>query len=277
MTRRFDTWLVLCAALTLAVTTSHAQAPESRLSLERTVAAICAKADADGDSYRPFVCDPRCDCLADAVALAGAIGPSNACEETAPGDFALIGDVPRSLLCEGFCSFNGQSGTSDPCNQDSDCPLFFGFDFCTPGNNCNESGAPCFNDVDCPGLDQICYTEDALYGMEGGFCPEVGSVCSVDADCSVGFSCVDGGCQIPANEATVCNVGALLPSPVVCATLPPLPILTLGGVAPADSSDSVQCAVVPLSSSEAINSNDALECITQIETAIGQACTPYSP
>ena len=73
----------------------------------------------------------------------------------------------------------------------------------------------------------------------------------------------------------MCNSGALTSS-VVCATLPPPPILTLKGEGDPDSTNAVQC-LPSIFLNGPINSNDALACIAQIEAAIVQICTPFSP
>jgi len=43
--------------------TQPALAQQERPSLSRIEEAMCAKAGVDGDTYRPFFCPPRCDCL----------------------------------------------------------------------------------------------------------------------------------------------------------------------------------------------------------------------
>ena len=71
---------------------------------KRTNAAICAKADADGDSYRPFVCDPRCDCLAPVLLQ----GSPTVCDESSPGVFEI--GTPGPPTCNnGRCAGVGGS------------------------------------------------------------------------------------------------------------------------------------------------------------------------
>ena len=75
--------------------------------LSRAEAALCAKADADGETYRPYFCSPRCDCL---PLLAGAIS----CDEPSPGrievsdgtgvimslDPVVAADAPDTVVCD---------------------------------------------------------------------------------------------------------------------------------------------------------------------------------
>jgi hypothetical protein len=55
-------------------------------------------------------------------------------------------------------------------------------------------------------------------------------------------------------------------------TLPPTTLATLTGVTSGNETAVVDCTRP--SGTTKINSNDALQCIAQIEAAIGQPCTP---
>jgi len=170
------------------------------LEIARTKAAICAKADADGDTYRPFVCTPRCDCLADLLTQADAAGAQASCQETSPGVID-IGFFSAPTCSGGYCV--GAGGSS--C-QVSSCPS---------GQDCVASCAP-------------------IIGCR--------------------FTC-----QVPCSSNASCpNV--------------PGGFAQLSGVSPPDSPNVIECSVVtgPLSGSMTkINSNDALDCIDQIEAIAG--------
>ena len=83
MNIRFVGWVPVIA-MVLSLVPSFGQADPARNSIERNRAAMCAKADADGDSYRPFVCDARCDCLAGLVAAGEPIGLNHGWPSTSP-------------------------------------------------------------------------------------------------------------------------------------------------------------------------------------------------
>jgi hypothetical protein len=169
---------------------------------KRTNAAICAKADADGDSYRPFVCEPRCDCLAEVLLQS----PPNLCDESSPGVFD-IGAVGAPSCNDGYCEGVAPSlclPTTNPC--------------LIPGQECVTSCSP--------------------------------------------FGCV-GVCRQPcASDAT-------------CPPVPTGPAARLSGVSPPDSPNAVDCVVTPnplepsTATTEKINSNDALECLEQVQVTTG--------
>jgi len=200
--RRFS--LALFSLFLLLAAQAAAQAPRPSINSvdaaqKRTNAAICAKADADGDSYRPFVCDPRCDCLAPFLIQTA----PTVCDESSPGVFDVA--APGAPTCSnGFC-------------------VGVGGNFCTPG------GAGCF-----PG--QQCVTTCA-------------------------FTICISRCVQPCTSDAVC---------------PPIPgpVARLSGVSPPDSPNAVECMLLlnpadPASgTTQKINSNDALECIEQVEADV---------
>jgi len=234
------TWLA-----TASVLATSAGADE-RLSLEKIRDAVCANADAKGETLRPYVCDPRCDCL-ESSAIASATG----CTETAPGTFSAptVTDLgPCGDICvEGaICGSSSLSG----CSVSSECATgevclyvpFFGTDVCF---------LPCSTNADCPGT-ELCEGSPLGSCVVDGDCPISGS-CSSANTCDPLVCSQDADCQLPAST------------------------LSLTGVAGPDSPDPVTCSDIQAATSELVNSNDALECIAQIETAIGQACTPFPP
>jgi len=109
--------------------------------------AICAKADADNDDYRPFFCTPRCGCLTEAFRQ-----NASRCEATGPDSFTI-----ESVAAPGQCQAGGGScivGSSEQAciGQNQTCLV--------PGETCVRSCAlgiclnrcmrPCTADTDCP-------------------------------------------------------------------------------------------------------------------------------
>ena len=239
---------------------------EVEVELERTRAAMCAKSDFDGDSYRPFVCDPRCDCLNSEF-----ISELERCEETTAGTFvASQADLeappascvsPQTNLCRATnipdpfftiivdaCATSGLSG----CFETADCP----------------SGEVCSRDDD--GTQGRCYdpcTSIADCAQPPSRC-ETSIACQHDGQCPDGWSCAltslfQGTCR-----KTGCTSNA------DCELVLPGASVTFAGVGPADSPAPVECSVStgagdPVTTP--INSNDALFCISQIEAVTG-AC-----
>jgi hypothetical protein len=143
----------LCVPLLLFLLASLlAAAP--RLSLDTLAAeqrrlkkAICAKADADNDDYRPFVCKPRCGCLTKTF-----IQNASRCEATGPGTFTIESvDAPGQCQAGGGTCIVGSSGQA--CLGDNQTCL-------VPGETCvrscqlgfciNQCLRLCTSDVDCP-------------------------------------------------------------------------------------------------------------------------------
>lgn len=231
---------VAAAILLLGVETASAQRPslvEQEARLDETQAALCAKADADADTYRPYFCPPRCDCLANLTLADSCISPS-------PGEI-LVQTAPdvipaRDAFCTGVCINISLITSGDYCQTSADCPANFSCNFRELGDAvlCTDNVPPCSN-------------------------------------CAAGYSCAP---LVPPFTQTFCSAapGAACPdtapgSPIVCASLSELAIspavlMTLTGVAAANSPDVVTCQGVQ------INSNDALECIAQIESATGLDC-----
>jgi hypothetical protein len=153
---------------------------------KRMTAAICAKADADGDSYRPFICTPRCDCLADQLASQ----TPQSCEETEPGSFSI--DFPAAA---GTCGAGGFCANPNPVG----CVAIGGSFACfNPGEVCVSSSfagitfrtcqRPCSSDASCPG------TAVTLTGVGGFDTPDV-------AVCTAGTAAPQ---KINSNDARLC-------------------------------------------------------------------------
>jgi len=235
---RCGAWLGAALLAFVALTPVRAQQP--RHSFERVVAAMCAKADVDGDSYRPIFCDRRCDCVNSSDA--------SACVETSPGTFDIT-DAPAGA-CGDACVADPNSGwrvcassSAKTCGS------------CDPGEFCY--GA------EVPYCARLCTTHaDCTQPVTNGACNNGPVACATDADCVDGISqpgtCIGGTCAIAdCNQASDCGG------------------VTLSGVSVPDSSSPATCTRGSVAA--AINANDALECIAQVETAIGQACDPFSP
>ncbi len=105
-------WTLVSLAATAALAQSRPSVAAIDAQQQRFTAAICAKADADGDSYRPFVCEPRCDCFLP-------LGVPSSCQETSPG-ILLIG---FSTL-PGTCNSNVCTNSSfQPCSAGVPCQI----------------------------------------------------------------------------------------------------------------------------------------------------------
>lgn len=242
------TFLVVILPSALLAAQAAAQTP--RLSLERVEEALCEKADADGDSFRPKLCDPRCDCL-----TASILSAVNACTETSPGIFVAEEAIPaHDAWCSGACRY---------INLDPPFDVFFGDE--------------CYASNDCPsvsGLAGGCLLYDpANPPILGGYCRDPSASCTSNTQCAGGYSCDFGFCQKQSTNCFTANGLVLGSTPIVGEPLAAraVALKTLFGVGPAESSAVVDCG------GQKINSNDALECIAQVETAIGQPCTPFSP
>ena len=214
----------------------------------------CAKADADGDSYRPFVCDARCDCIPPPF-----IAEVESCDETSPGTFvakqpdevisnSCVEEFAENSCSENFesvkgCSWN--SGFDLPCTNTAQC---FGGAFCVipPGLPIGVCIDPCTSDADCPPISQG-------FSCTSSFLCTFG--CPSGWTCGTGGTCVKAGCT----------------SDDACDIVLPGPGLSLVGVGPNDSPEPVSCSFSGGGGPVPINSNDALECIAQIEAVTG-AC-----
>jgi hypothetical protein len=82
---------------------------------KRLTAAVCAKADADGDTYRPFTCDPRCDCLGPLFEA----GAPSACEQTQADEFSITFPAATGTCAGGICANSSFQG----CGGGGFCPL----------------------------------------------------------------------------------------------------------------------------------------------------------
>lgn len=112
---------------------------------KRLNAAICAKADADEDTYRPFVCEPRCDCLAGLLQSASPVS----CDETAPGKFSIRFPAPTGTCAGGICANSsglGCSGGIPLCPSGEVCVTTCALNICI--STCR---MPCSSDSSCPG------------------------------------------------------------------------------------------------------------------------------
>lgn len=132
--------LIVFALAGLAAGTASAQSRPSISAIDaeqdRLTAAICAKAEVDGDSYRPFVCTPRCDCFQ-------TLGVPSSCSETSPGNFQIgFSTLP------GTCSANTCSNsTFQPCSAGVPCQA--AGEVCS-GTIIRSCKRPCATSPECP-------------------------------------------------------------------------------------------------------------------------------
>lgn len=222
--------------------------------LHRNRDAMCAKADADGDSYRPFVCDARCDCIS-----AATLSKLETCDETSPGTVTATGvETAPGPSCEeqslpGQCVPIPQLPGFGLCGTYDGQPAYSG-QACNPASPSCPAGETCF-DAPAAGLggSPICVRgctspADCPSTSLGSLCVVPG--CSGPADCPTGYGCLDGFCVKPCSADADCDLVSIT-------------AVTLQGVAPEDSPQAVLCDGQP------INSNDALRCIDQIEQVTG--------
>jgi hypothetical protein len=150
-------WLVV-TVIPWVVVVGAAHAQPARNSVERNRAAMCAKADADGDSYRPFVCDARCDWTPDIPpAVLTAI---QSCVE-APSGTITAETLTTTPFDDGICNPPSCTGSSlDFCAFNDECPL---------GEECVSSFCirPCQNNSECVGQDTE-ITRVTLQGVSSG-------------------------------------------------------------------------------------------------------------
>jgi hypothetical protein len=142
----------LCVPLLLSMLASLlAAAPLSLGTLateqRRMKKAICAKADADNDDYRPFFCTPRCGCLTNDF-----IQNASRCEATEQGTFTI-----ESVLAPGQCQAGGGTcivgSSGQACfgeNQTCPVPGETCFSSCQFGICFSQCRRPCTSDTDCP-------------------------------------------------------------------------------------------------------------------------------
>lgn len=115
---------------------------------------------------------------------------------------------------------------------------------------------PCASSAQCTGPPTTCDNSPIV-------------ACTSDSDCAAGSTClplVNTCARIPCTQDSECVLR--------------LRDLTLTGVTGPDTTDPVTCSDQVLQqfpSTTVINVNDALECIAQIESVLGQACTPFAP
>jgi hypothetical protein len=150
MTRSISSLLFvsLLAALPAAAQTQRPSISTIDAAQKRMNAAICAKADADGDTYRPFSCEPRCDCLAPLLLLA----PLSSCEETAPGVFGIQFAGPPAECLNGFCNSLGPQPII-PCHAGGVCASGSQCVSSCFGTACVSScRTPCASSAVCPAI-----------------------------------------------------------------------------------------------------------------------------
>ncbi len=225
----------MMATTLVAAAAGQGLAQEQRRSLSRLEAALCATADHEGWSVRPFVCSPECACLAGQPDLAAV----DTCVEPVPGEISASKTVtapPRDAECVGICVDAGLNPTG-ACKTAADC----------------QAGSACiFKDG----------TGTVRARCVDGAIPS----CTSDAHCAPGYVCPSGRCELP--SIAICDVAVPATTPVVCDSIPetttPQEVVRLVGVVPPDSPDAVTCETPPLAATS-LNSNDALECIALIE------------
>ena len=266
------TWTTLRRALPVgilltcvAISGSGAERP----SLEALEAAVCEKADVDGDTYRPRVCDAACSCAPDTVAYA------SACSEPEPGTFELTGDTPTLGTCgslaltgcfqpEGWCSTGSYQTCVDTpsCPAGEVCAFYNGITDtgvcltacttvadCTPEQYCSLGGAACAVDADCRSGESCEQVQTEAYNR----CSGSNAVCNVDANCPPGETCVNpplasvclANCTTDADCTTGFNVTLSDVDTVAPATAGPATCSRVGGFpeqeGPINQNDAIAC------------------------------------
>ncbi len=188
---------ILVGFLALALPASAQQRP-SVSSLDaaqkRMNAAICAKADADGDTYRPFTCDPRCDCLAPLLLQ---FTPTT-CEETAPGVFGIGFHGAAGECVNGRCTTGVTQPFGAPCHVGGTCPSGTVCETNCFGQACFSScQVPCTSSASCP------LAFGGLAQLSGVSAPDSSNVvqCIADTD---GNPFNDTAVNINSNDALEC-------------------------------------------------------------------------
>lgn len=155
----------IIAAVALATASAMAQRPsvaDLDSELQTLKETQCSAADANGESYRPVHCTPRCDCVEP-----GTMALVESCDETSPGTFvaALPVDPPATcdpspVLFVDICSFPPVVSSCDPNLNGTDCPF--------PSQGCLNlvtGGAVCAvlcaTAADCP-VDAVAVTLDGV-------------------------------------------------------------------------------------------------------------------
>lgn len=114
--RRLAIPLPIGVALLLLAASVAAQSRPSISALDarqdRMEAALCAKADADGDTYRPYVCPARCDCFQ-------ALGVPSSCQESSPGTYQIGFSTLPGTCSSNVCS----NSTLQPCGTGVPCQI----------------------------------------------------------------------------------------------------------------------------------------------------------
>jgi len=256
-------WVSFVAASTALVQASAAQVRPTLEAQEQRSdaieAALCAVADAEGDTYRPVFCAAQCGCAFDP-------GLDADCFEESPGTFVGIATGAPGSCVEGFANCSPFSTVGPIC----DVPA--------------SSGDPCVSDDDCSGTEE-CFVVSGECSPSGVGCdPYAALPCGGTEICLPTSSVCLEPCTVPTTTSVECSVGSQCASGpqtgMTCSTDADCggdELVRLAGVTSAGSLVSVSCQPDPPGGTAIpINSNDALECISQIETAIGQTCTPAS-
>jgi len=118
-------------------------------------AANCAKADVDGDAYRPAYCPPRCDCLSAATIAAVETCVVGGTGEILAGTTAGTCGLPRPGTCIVIGPGPGVCDTDSAlqCQADSDCPPALE-PYCK-----NSSLSSCASGEACP-TGEVCVSPD---------------------------------------------------------------------------------------------------------------------
>ncbi|MBK7952434.1 MAG: hypothetical protein IPK00_27685 [Deltaproteobacteria bacterium] len=129
-------WMIVGLSATAALAQSRPSIGAIDARQSRLEAAICAKSDVDGDTYRPFVCPARCDCFQP-------LGVPSSCQETAPGSYLIVFSTLPGTCGSNVCS----NSTFQPCATGVPCQ--------TPGESCSGTiikscKRACTGNVDCP-------------------------------------------------------------------------------------------------------------------------------
>jgi hypothetical protein len=204
--------------------------------------ANCAKADVDGDSYRPAYCQGRCDCIPDLAGGANAVS----CDETSAGEFEI------ELRLTGLTCLVGEFGVCTESPVLEDLP---DLGRC----NCLETAGPLGGNTLCVGpvIDGVpnpC-PFDSPEAIALGLSDSCFPIHCVSNDDGVSSSC-EGLCFKPcATEADCSDVRVTAG----------LSGTNSDAFAPASCTNGRSAAVT-------INQPDAQECLAQAEASLGQAC-----
>lgn len=209
---------------------------------QRTRESVCGAADVAGESYRPYVCDARCDCF---TGTTGSVGGFTSCAESVSGQYDLDFEIDRGP-CEPDDTCRVQVGAGFVCATSSfaPCPCS-GTESCLPTTSGSVCVQACNSAADCPAR-SLCAVQPVTSCTVDAQC-EAGEICDRFATATCVRTCTSGAeCMIPGSGSLV-------------------------GVAETDSTSPVTCTG-ELPSALTINANDALECLAQAGAGLGAAC-----